>query len=111
ACPRANSARPAPAYRGYPTPCNPTAEGKWTAMPAPRIAPLAALLSAAAGAQSVATRPAAYTATAPLSAAIQSPAGGRRRAELAILSGATTITIGNARLHGDLLRVSAPAGG
>lgn len=89
-------------------------------MPAPRIAAIAALSAAAAaalagcsaaGAPSVATQTAAYTATAPLSGAVQSPAGGRRRAELTILSGATTITIGNARLHGDLLRVSAPAGG
>jgi hypothetical protein len=89
-------------------------------MPAPRTAALAAFLSAAAaalagcsaaGAQSVATRPAAYTATAPLAAAAQPSPGGRRHAELAILAGATTITVGTARLGDDLLRVSAPAGG
>jgi hypothetical protein len=89
-------------------------------MPAARIAAIAALSAAAAAAlagcsaadaQSVTTHPAAYTATAPLSAALQSPAGGRRRADPANHSGAPTITIGNARLHGDLLRVSAPAGG
>jgi hypothetical protein len=45
---------------------------------------------------------AAHTVTAPLA--------GRQRGELAVMSGATSVTVTTAALGGDLLRVSTPAG-
>src|SRR5580693_4477109 len=38
------------------------------------------------------------------------PLGGRSRAELAVLSGATSISVGTAALPGELVRVSTPDG-
>jgi hypothetical protein len=42
--------------------------------------------------------------------AVSLPLGGRARAELAVLSGATSITVGTADLPGELARVSTPDG-
>ncbi len=47
---------------------------------------------------------------APAPHTVSVPLGGRGRAELAVLSGATSITVGTAALPGELVRVSTPDG-
>jgi hypothetical protein len=47
-----------------------------------------------------------HAAAAPHTVSV--PLGGRQRAELAVLSGATSITVGTAAMPGDLVRVSTP---
>jgi hypothetical protein len=64
------------------------------------------LLAACSGPSAATSQQAGLTAAHTVSA----PLAGRTRAQLEVLSGATSLTVGNAPLHGDLLRVSTPAG-
>jgi hypothetical protein len=102
--------KPGPAAAGPTRRVIPAREGTWQPVQAPASASCAVIVSvavlAAAGCSSggPAAAPAgAHVATVPL-------AGHGRGAELDVLGGATSITVGTARLGGDLLRVSTPAG-
>jgi hypothetical protein len=100
--------------------CKRGGTGKLAVMPAFSLVPAgarrpavaAASVAAAAAALTGCSAAGAHAATSTAAAAhvVTAPLAGRRTAALAILSGATSITIGTAHLGGDLIRVSTPAG-